>query len=102
MLEKKELKYILRHFLNDGGQVISFPAKRKMKLYTLFYLSGKFGSGKDYTEGEVNDILLAWHTFCDPATLRRELYEYRFLDRSRDGKIYRLSEMQPTLEELGL
>jgi len=47
-------------------------------------------------------VLLDWHTFADPATLRRELYDYGFLDRSRDGKVYRLAEKQPTTEELGL
>lgn len=102
MREKADLNYILRYFLNDEGKVTAFPAKRKMKLYTLFYLSGKIVFGKDYTEGEINDTLLSWHTFADPATLRRELYDYHFLDRSRDGKIYRLSEKQPTMEELGL
>ena len=71
-----------------------------MKIYCLFYLAEKFEAGKDYTERQVNDLLLSWHTFADPATLRRELYEYHFLDRSRDGKIYRLAEKQPTPEEL--
>ena len=47
-------------------------------------------------------MLLDWHTFADPATLRRELYDYRFLDRSRDGKVYRLAEKQPTPEDLGV
>ena len=43
-----------------------------------------------------HEFLLDWHTFADPATLRRELYDYGFLDRSRDGKVYRLAEKQPT------
>ena len=95
-----ELNSILRNFLNAEGKLTAFPAKRKMKIYCLFYLAEKFEAGKDYTERQVNDLLLSWHTFADPATLRRELYEYHFLDRSRDGKIYRLAEKQPTPEEL--
>ena len=95
-----ELNSILRNFLNAEGKLTAFPAKRKMKIYCLFYLAEKFETGKDYTERQVNDLLLSWHTFADPATLRRELYEYHFLDRSRDGKIYRLAEKQPTPEEL--
>lgn len=97
-----ELEQILRNFLDDKGKLTAFPAKRKMKLYAMFYLAEKFESGLDYTERQVNDLLLSWHTFADPATLRRELYNNRFLDRSRDGKIYRLAEIQPTPEELGL
>lgn len=97
-----ELTHILRNFLDTNGKLTAFPAKRKMKIYCLFYLAQKFEEGRDYSEREVNDLLLNWHTFGDPATLRRELYDFHFLDRSRDGKAYRLAERQPTPEELGL
>jgi len=90
----------IRHFLDAQGRLRLFPAKRKMKLYCLFYLASKFDPEKQYTEREVNDLLLCWHTFGDPATLRRELYDYRFLNRSADGRCYRLSPIQPTAEEL--
>ena len=97
-----ELTRILRNFLNDDGKLTAFPAKRKMKIYCLFYLVQKFEPEKDYTEMEINNILLDWHTFADPATLRRELYDYGFLDRSRDGKVYCLAQKQPKPEELGV
>ena len=97
-----ELEYVLRNFLDATGKLTSLPAKRKMKIYCLFYLAGKFEAGREYTEREINEFLLDWHTFADPATLRRELYDYRFLDRSRDGKVYRLAEKQPTPEDLGV
>ena len=97
-----EWNVILRNFLDANGKLTAFPAKRKMKVYCLFYLAGKFEAGREYTEREVNELLLDWHTFADPATLRRELYDYGFLDRSRDGKVYRLAETQPAPEALGL
>jgi len=97
-----ELTHILRNFLDANGKLMAFPAKRKMKLYALLYLAQKIPADTDFTEWEINDILLGWHTFADPATLRRELYDYRFLDRSRDGKVYRLAEKQPTPEESGI
>ena len=97
-----ELTHILRNFLDANGKLMAFPAKRKMKLYALLYLSQKIPADTDFTEWEINDILLDWHTFADPATLRRELYDYGFLDRHRDGKVYRLAEKQPAPEELGL
>ena len=97
-----ELTHILRNFLDTNGTLTAFPAKRKMKIYCLFYLAQKFESEKDYTEQEINNVLLDWHTFADPATLRRELYDYRFLDRSRDGKVYRLAEKQPTASDFGI
>ena len=95
-----ELTYILRNFLDGDGKLTAFPAKRKMKVYCLFYLAEKFEAEKDYTEQEINNVLLDWHTFADPATLRRELYDYGFLDRSRDGKVYHIAKKQPTPEEL--
>jgi len=97
-----EWNVILRNFLDANGKLTAFPAKRKMKVYCLFYLAGKFEAGREYTEREVNELLLDWHTFADPATLRRELYDYSFLDRSRDGKVYCLAEKQPIPEALGL
>ena len=97
-----ELEYVLRNFLDATGKLTSFPVKRKMKIYCLFYLAQKFEAEKDYTETEINNVLLDWHTFADPATLRRELYDYGFLDRSRDGKVYCLAQKQPKPEELGL
>ena len=97
-----ELTHILRNFLDANGKLTAFPAKRKMKIYALLYLAQKIPTDADFTEREMNDILLAWHTFADPATLRRELYDYRFLDRSLDGKVYRLAEKQPAAEDLGL
>ena len=97
-----ELTHILRNFLDADGKLTAFPAKRKMKRYALLYLAQKIPADTDFTEREINDILLDWHTFADPATLRRELYDYRFLDRSRDGKVYRLAQKQPIPEDLGL
>lgn len=97
-----ELTNILRNFLDGSGRLTAFPAKRKMKLYALLYLAQGIPADTDLTEREINDILLDRHTFADPATLRRELYNCRFLDRSRDGRVYRLAQKQPTPEELGL
>ena len=97
-----ELTQILRNFLDADGKLTAFPAKRKMKLYALLYLAQTIPADQDYSEREINHMLLNRHSFADPATLRRELYDYGFLDRSRDGKVYRLAQRQPKPEELGL
>ncbi len=90
----------MKNFLNTENQLVSMPAKRKVRLQALVYLAEKFEPGRTYTEREVNDVLNAWHTFGDPATLRRELYDYRFLGREATGATYWLEENQPTLQEL--
>ena len=90
----------IQSFLDGEGRLTAFPSKRKKKLYVLIYLSQKFEQGKVYTEKEVNELLCRWHTFNDPATLRRELYDHRFIDRDAKGSEYRPAAVQPTIEEL--
>nr|MDD6336451.1 DUF2087 domain-containing protein [bacterium] len=97
-----EIEAILKHFLDGEGRLTAFPAKRKMKRYALYYLSTKLDKGVFYTEKQLNDLLKKWHTFGDPATLRRELYDNRFIDRRPDGMAYWLEEKPPQLEDLGL
>ncbi|HIV19572.1 MAG TPA: DUF2087 domain-containing protein [Candidatus Merdivicinus intestinigallinarum] len=90
----------LENFLDKENRLIAFPAKRKMKLQALFYLASKFEEGKIYTEKEVNELLNRWHTFGDPATLRRELYNHMFIGRELSGASYWLEPVQPSLEDL--
>ena len=90
----------IKHFLDEQGRLKAFPAKRKMKICVLFYLAAHFDPGTAYSEREVNELLLQWHTFGDPATLRRELFDYGFLNRTPDGRSYRLAPVQPTPDEL--
>ncbi|MBQ8170674.1 MAG: DUF2087 domain-containing protein [Oscillospiraceae bacterium] len=94
------MKEILKNFLDGNGRLVSYPSKRKMKLYALIYIAEKIDKGKVYTEKEINAVLGEWHTFGDPATLRRELYTHKFLDRDPYGKEYRMEKHQPTIEEL--
>ena len=94
------MNHELGHFLDAQERLKQLPARRKMKLKAIAYLAGKFEAEKPYAEREVNEVLNRWHTFGDPATLRRELYQLGFLDRTADGREYRLAQPQPTLEEL--
>ncbi len=90
----------LTHFMDAEGRLVMFPAKRKMKLQALLYLAGKFEKDRIYTEKEVNALLSRWHTFGDPATLRRELYHHRLLNREPSGASYWLEPVQPDLAAL--
>lgn len=93
-------KTLLKSFLDADGRLTAYPAKRKVKLYALIYLSKFIEKNRVYSESELNELLNERHTFADPATLRRELYNHRFIDRNADGSEYRLEEIQPTLAEL--
>lgn len=79
---------IVKRFLDAEGRLKALPAKQAKKLCCLKYLAALFEAGRSYTEGEVNDIINAHTVFQDPATVRRELYNNRFLGRESDGSRY--------------
>ncbi len=89
----------LAPFLDKQGRLTALPAKNKKKLLAIWYLSGKIEIGRQYTEGEINDLLDDWTTFRDHATLRRELYNKFLLNRSQDGRLYWKEREAPTLTE---
>ena len=78
----------LVRFLDDQQRLCSWPAKHKDTLLVLAYLASRFDPTRHYSEQEVNALLNAWHTFGDHALLRRALFDYVFLDRSRDDSCY--------------
>lgn len=78
----------LRPFVDDKGRLTQWPAKRGAQLIAIDYLARHFDVSRVYTEHEVNKLLSKWHTFGDPALLRRELFERGHLNRSKDGSEY--------------
>ena len=89
----------LAPFMTPEGQLAALPAKHKKKLAALWYLAGRLEAGRQYTEPEINDLLDAWTLFHDPATLRRELYNKRLLDRSADCSRYWRAATLPALTD---
>lgn len=92
----------LKNYLDSSGKLSIYPSKRKLKLAAMFYVANQLDARKTYTEKEINEAINNICTFNDAALLRREMYNYRFINRSEDGKIYMLEENQPSLEEYGL
>lgn len=87
----------LKNYLDEQGRIKEFPSKRnraRLRVLVLQYLAAKFSPGTIYTEKEVNLLLNQYHTFGDPAMLRRELFENGFLDRKRNGSAYWLKEVR--------
>lgn len=98
-LNKEYFLSDLAPFLDSAGRLISFPAKHKKKLIALWYLAGKIEADRQYTESEINMLLDEWTLFHDPATLRRELYNKRLLNRATDCSGYQKADSIPTFEE---
>ncbi len=86
----------LQGYLNEAGQFTQLPGKRQKKKLDLMiqFLAEKFEMGKQYSEKEVNEILNRYHSFNDPATLRRLLFGSKIMNRTVDGKSYWLINNQ--------
>ena len=81
-----ELDYgrLLRGFLDADGKLRQYPSKLKARLPAMFYVTSRFEAGKKYTEPEVNATINDVCDFKDPATIRRDLVDNKFLCRSDD------------------
>ncbi len=85
-----EHRRVVARFLVDGT-LRSMPTKRKSLAQVLLALVELFEPGRDYSESEVNELLAAvWH---DHVSLRRELVDYGYLERSNG--VYRLPQQPP-------
>ncbi len=78
----------LARFLDADGRLSRWPSKRRVRDEALHYLAAQFERNRHYSEREVNSLLDRWHTFRDPATLRRTLFDEGYLDRTVDGRYY--------------
>ena len=59
-----------------------------MRMIALGKIAECFDKDKKYTEKEVNEIIRQNISFSDFVLIRRELFDYRFLDRLSDGSQY--------------
>ncbi len=99
-MDTTELYGEINKFLDSEGRLTLFPAKKRNKIISLFYLATKFEANVSYTEKQINEIIEANHIFQDKWLLRRELINLGLLCRLTDGSKYWLSEKPPHIEEL--
>lgn len=78
----------IKNHLDNEGRLTRWPSKRSLQLVALDYLAEKLEPRRVYSEKEINALLNSWHTFGDPALLRRELYERGLLNRAPNGSEY--------------
>lgn len=75
---------VLRTFIKQG-RLVQIPAQQKKRLVVLEHILSEFEPDRDYTEKEVNMIILEYHE--DVATLRREMIMNHLM--TRDKGVYR-------------
>lgn len=93
-MEKAAADYCtkLKRYYTEDGKLIQYPQKRPMRILALIRVAEQFQAGTQYTEKEVNELIKRSIAFNDVEMIRRELYEYRFLGRQRDGSSYWVEE----------
>jgi len=89
-----------RHF-DGNGRLIRWPGRRGLQELCLWFLWSKLPSNTELTEREISDLLSRLHLFGDAALLRRELFDFGLVHRTRDGRQYLRIEKKPPAE-LGL
>ena len=69
-------------------RLTQYPSKRPMRILALTKIAEQFEASRKYTEKEVNEIIRTNIAFGDIELVRREMFQYRLIDRLRDGSAY--------------
>lgn len=77
---------VLKSYLTPEGRLKAFPAQQKKLEAVLRYAVALFEPGVRYTEKQVNEILSRLTE--DTAGLRRDLVDFRLMDREGGGRLY--------------
>jgi len=85
-----------------SGRLARWPLKLSQQRLAMWVLWTRFDARRVYTEAEVNQVLKAWHTYGDHATLRRELINHELMTRKSDCSEYRKRAQWPDDEAQAL
>lgn len=79
----------LKRYLNENFQVKTLPSKLSQQELIIYYIWEFIDENKVFSEIELNKYLNRFHTFGDSALLRRYMFEYGLLSRSKDCLDYK-------------
>lgn len=86
--DEADQKVLREHTVN--GKLTKIPARQKKQIVVLRWLATLFEADRLYTEKEVNTVIKSVHT-SDIAGLRRDLVDFGYLRRERNGGQYWLA-----------
>ncbi len=78
----------LDNYYDSNDRLIQYPSKRPMRIIVLIKIEEQIELNRKYTEKEINEIIKLNIAFDDIELIRREMYQYKFLGRLRDGSEY--------------
>lgn len=91
-MEIERYREKLKRYYDDDGRLIQYPSKRPMRMLALIRILESFDRERKYTEPEVNEMIRSAIAFGDIALIRREMVDYKLLERLRDGSQYWVEE----------
>ena len=74
--------------INEFDKIIRWPKKQSDKTKIIEFLSSKFEFDKQYSEKDVNVIIIHYHPFNDAPLLKRELISRCHVARKDDCSQY--------------
>lgn len=87
-----EIKLIWSTYINEKDKtLLIYPSKRKKQWALLYIISLDFELDRHYSEKEVDAILKTYYE--DYVRLRRDMVDYHFFNRTKDGSIYEKQEL---------
>lgn len=78
----------LNHSIDSDGRFLRYPSKMPLRMLVLTRITAQIDASRKYTEREINEIIESRIAFHDVALIRRELCDYGFLGRLRNGSAY--------------
>lgn len=93
LLEKYKEK--LERYYDEEGKLTQYPSKRPLRVLALIKVADDFEKDKIYTEKEVNEVIRKNIAFSDHELIRREMYQYKLMNRLPNGSEYWLEKERP-------
>ena len=78
----------LDNYYDSNGRLMQYPSKKPRRIIVLIKIAEQMDENRKYTEKEINEIIRSHIAFRDIELIRREMYQYKFLGRLRDGSEY--------------
>jgi len=95
-MENLEIDPKFTALFNAYGKINRWPAKRKYQVMLVNHLQTKLPKTGEFSEKEINEIIKNEITIEDFVMLRRELIDFKALNRTADGRIYTINpEFEP-------
>ena len=96
-MAKETYQEKLERYYDSEHKLTQYPSKRPLRILALERIASQIEENREYTEKEVNEIIRDNITFTDQEWIRRELFQYKFMGRFKDGSKYWLDEDWKTI-----